>query len=256
MAAYFGPNNATSITANSLNINGIVTDNLRLYLDAGRRASFTTADDRWYDLSGNGTDVIMYSLGGTTYSASPSGSPEFTQFNGGALVFNGTTNFGKMIGGFTTSAAFTVSAWVKFTNGGDMGILSHCNGGPVGESWGVNAGKMYYMYYTSSWQTATGTSSVADGTWKNIVFAKNGTNMVMYINGTQDYTTTLTGSVTSLIASIGSKWGPCNSDSYGAGTDSYGSVFNGTIAVIMAHTKQLSAGEVAQNYNALKGRFR
>ena len=255
MAAYFGPNNATSVTANSLNINGIVTDSLRMYLDAGRSASFAQTASTWNDISGNGTNVTMYNLGGTTYTASPAGAPEYTQFNGGALAFNGTTNWGKF-SSFTSSSAFTVSAWIKSTSGGDMGIISHCNGGPVGESWGLNTGKMQYWYYTSSWQTATGTSSVIDGTWKNIVFAKNSTNMVMYINGTQDYTTTLTGNVTSSIASIGSKWGPCNSDSYGAGTDSYGSLFNGTIAIIMIHTKQLSAGEVAQNYNALKGRFR
>jgi hypothetical protein len=256
MASYFGPNNATSTTTvDNLNINGIVTSNLRLYLDAGRSLSFPQTGSTWNDISGNGTNVTMYNLGGTTYSANPAGSPEYTQQNGGALLFNGSTNFGKFSTIVSTSA-FSVCAWVNFTNGGDMGILSHCNGGPVGESYGVSGGKMYYMYYTSSWQSATGTSSVNTGSWKNIVFAKNGTNMVMYINGVQDYTTTLTGSVTSSLASIGSKWGPCNSDSYGAGSDSYGSVFNGFMAVVMVYTKQLSAGEVSQNYNALKGRFR
>ena len=80
--------------------------------------------------------------------------------------------------------------------------------------------------------------------------------MVMYINGVQDFSTTLTGSVTTSLSSIGSKWGPCNSDSYGAGTDAYGTVFNGTIANIMIYTKQLTSAEVTQNYNALKGRFR
>lgn len=255
MAAYYGANNATQQTVDINNVNGIVTSNLRLYIDAGRTLSAPITSATWKDISGYGTDVTMYNLGGTTYSANPAGAPDWSNSNGGVLTFNGTTNWGKF-SQFSSTTAFSVSAWVKFTSGGDMGIISHCSGGPVGESYGVNAGKMYYMYYTTSWQGATGTSSVNDGNWKNIVFAKSGTNMVMYINGVQDYTTTLTGSVTSGLAAIGCKWGPCNSDSYGAGTDSYGSVFNGNMAAVMIYTKQLSAAEVLQNYNALKGRFR
>jgi hypothetical protein len=255
MAVIYGVNNSTQATVDTYNLSGIVTSSLRLYIDAGRSFSAPLTSATWKDLSGNGTDVTMYNLGGSTYTASPAGPPDWTTSNGGILNFNGSTNWGKF-SPFNSTAAFSVSAWIKFTSGGDMGLLSHCNGGPVGESYGLNGGKMYYMYYTSSWQGATGTSNVNDGSWKNIVFAKSGTSMVMYINGTQDVSMTLTGSVTSQLAAICTKWGPCYSDSYGPGQDSYGTVFNGAMASLMIHTKQLSAAEVTQNYNALKGRFR
>jgi hypothetical protein len=255
MSVVYGVNNATQQTIDVVNISGIVTSNLRLYIDAARSLSAPQTSAVWKDLSGYGTDVTMYNLGGSTYTASPAGAPNWYDNNGGSLNFNGTTNWGKF-SAFNSTTAFSVSVWLRFTSSGDMGLLSHCNGGPVGESYGLNSGKMYYMYYTTSWQGAMGTTSVNDGNWKNIAFAKSGTNMVMYINGVQDATMTLTGSVTSQLAAICTKWGPCNSDSYGAGNDSYGTVFNGDMSALMVHTKQLSAAEVLQNYNALKGRFK
>lgn len=254
MSTAYGTDNSLPVPVTSSNISNIVVDQLRLYYDTGRTYSYPGIGYNFYDLSGNNTTVTLYNSGGSTYSTVTPGAPTFTRDRSGEFLFDGTNDWGKF-NAFNSTTAFSVSAWCKTTASNDMGLLSHCSGGPVGESYGINNGKMQYWYYTSSWQTATGTTSVNDGSWKNIVFAKNGTNMVMYINGVQDYTTTLTGSVTSSLACICSKWGPCSSDSYGAGTDSYGSVFNGTFAILMVHTKQLSSTEVLQNYNNLKRRF-
>lgn len=254
MSTTYGTNNDIQAPVTVSNISNIVTNQLRLYYDLARSNSYPGSGAILYDISGNNTHATMYNAGGTTYSTLPVGPPTYIKTNLGEFVFDGVNDWGKFTT-FTTTAAFSVSAWVKFTNAGDRGILSHCSGGPVGESYGFNGGKMFYQYYTNNaWQAATGTTSVNDGAWKNIVFAKNGTNMVMYINGVQDFTTTLVGSVTSSINTIGSKWGPCNSDNYGAGTDSY-PVFSGSLATLMLHTKQLSASEVLQNYNNLKSRF-
>lgn len=251
MSTFYGVNNNdSSVRA----LSNIVTDSLRLYLDAGRNSSYPQSGSTWYDLSGNGTNVTFYKEGGTTYTTYNPGPPTFTTTRLGEFTFDGVNDWGKFTA-FSSTTAFTVSAWINTTSSGDIGLLSHCSGGPVGETYGLNAGKMYHMYYTTSWQTATGTTSVNTGTWKNIVFARNGTAMVMYINGAQDYSTTLTGSTTSLVNCIGTRWGPCNSDSYGAGTDTYGTVFNGKVAILMIHTKQLSATEVLQNYNSTKSRF-
>lgn len=254
MAIHYSSNNNTAVPVTISNVNNIVTDQLRLYYDAGRTYSYPGTGPILYDLSGNGTNVTLYSLGGTTYSTTSPSPPSFTTDRRGELGFDGINDWGKFTQ-FNSTSAFSVSAWFKTTASNHMGFLSHCSGGPVGESWGIINGKMYYLYYSGSWLSATGTSNVNDGTWKNIVFAKNGTNMVMYINGVQDFTTTLSANVTSAIACICSSWGPCNSDSYGAGTDSYGTVFNGTFGALMVHTKQLSSAEVLQNYNNLKRRF-
>jgi hypothetical protein len=254
MAMIYGANNNIAATVVTSNVSNIVTDQLRLYYDTGRSYSYPGYGPSLYDLSGYNNTATMYNAGSSTYTTVAAGAPTFTSARLGEFVFDGVNDWGKFTE-FNSTNAFSVSVWFKTTSINDMGFLSHCNGGPVGESFGLNAGKMYYLYYTTSWQSATGTSSVNDGNWKNIVFTKNGTALVMYINGVQDYSTTMTGSKTSLLNCIGSKWGPCYSDSYGVGTDSYGSVFNGTLAILMAHTKQLSAAEVLQNYNNLKRRF-
>lgn len=254
MATFYGSNNSIQASVTVTNISNIVTDQLRLYYDTGRTFSYPGYGASLYDLSSYNNTATMYNAGSSTYSTIVAGSPAFTNTRMGELVFDGVNDWGKF-NQFNSTSAFSVSVWFKTTSANQMGFLSHCSGGPVGEAWSLKNGKMFYQYYSGTWLSATGTSSVNDGNWKNIVYAKNGTNMIMYINGVQDYTTTLSANVTSAIACICSEWGPCNSDSYGAGTDSYGTVFNGTFAIIMVHTKQLSANEVLQNYNNLKRRF-
>lgn len=119
----------------------------------------------------------------------------------------------------------------------------------------MNTSKMHYYYYTTSWQSAYGTATINDGAWKNLVWAKSGTNMKTYINGTLDADLTLVGDVTSGMNCIATSWGPCNSDSYGAGSDGYTTVWPGSIAMVMVHSKQLSSTEVLQNYNNTKRRY-
>jgi len=233
----------------------LITKNMALHLDAADINGYAGSGGTWRDLSGNNRSVTMYNAGGTTYTSNPSGPAAFAQSKLGEFTFDGVNDWGKMATSITVGSDVTVSVWVKLTDTLDRGLLSHCSGGPVGLGYGINSGKMHYKYYTTSWQTTSGTTSVNDGNWKNLVWSKTGTSMIMYINGVQDYSVTLTGSVTGVLICIGSYWGPCNSDSYGAGTDSYGSVFAGTLASMMIQTTTLTAAEVLQNFNALRGRF-
>jgi hypothetical protein len=251
MSTFYGVNNQDSSTKI---VSNIVTDNLRMYLDAGRSASYPGTGYTWTDLSGNGTNVTFYKEGGSTYTSYQAGPPAYTTSRSGEFTFDGTNDWGKF-SGFTGGSAQSFSVWIKFTNGGTMGLLSHCNGAPVNVGYQVTSGKMSYQYYTSSWQIATGTTAVNTGAWKNLTWTKNGTAMIMYINGVSDYSVTLTGDVGGNFACIGSLWGPCNSDSYGAGVDTYGTQFNGSMGMLMYYTKTLTAAEVLQNYNATKSRF-
>jgi hypothetical protein len=209
-----GPDN--TLNSNN-NISNLVYDSLLMYYDASRYYSYPNSGYNWIDLSSNNKNVTFYNQGGTTYSLNPPGPPVF---NGNSLEFDGINDFG-VFNSFTIGSNVTVSAWVKCTASGDMGIFSHCSGGPVGIAYAINNGKMSYDYYTSSWQNSTGTNTLNDGNWKYIVWAKNGTNMKTYINNVLDKDSTLTGDVSGNMRSIASKWGPCNSENYGAGTDSY-----------------------------------
>lgn len=251
MSVISGANNPTMATVNTVNVNGLVIDQLALYYDTGRTYSYPGTGSTWTNLTDTTNAVTLYNAGGSTYTASPPGPPTYSTNNGGIFQFNGTTNWGKFTS-ITAGSAITVSIWLTAGTGG---LLSHCNGGPVNLGYQISGGKMYYQYYTNSWQAATGTSTVSTGTWKHCVWAKSGTNMLMYINGVLDATITLTGDVTGPLCCIGSLWGPCYSDSYGPGTDSYGSVFSGNIGVIMVHNKQLSSTEINTNFTNQRFRF-
>lgn len=254
VGVFAGPNSDISLTVNQSNISGLAIDQLQLYYDLGRAFSYNGTGATVKDLSGNGRDATMYNAGGSTYSSTTPGAPSFNENRMGEFVFDGN-DFGKF-SGITSSSNITVSVWCKTTNSNrENGIISHCSGGPVNLGYSIFENKMKYWYYDTTWRTASSTASVNDGNWKNLVWAKSGTSMLMYINGSLDSTHTLNSSVTGSLVSFGCLWGPCNSDSYGAGTDSYSQAFIGTIGAVMIHSKQLSASEVSQNYTAHQRRF-
>lgn len=232
----------------------IIEAGLVLSLDAADKNSYRGSEVIWKDLSGNQLDATMYNAGNSTYTNSPPGAPTLSSANGGSFVFDGN-DFGKF-NTITAGTNVTVCTWCKTTNSTrENGIISHCNGGPVVLGYAITNGKMKYWYYTTSWQTALSLTSVNDGNWKNLVWAKAGTSMSMYINGVLDSTVTLTGDRTGQLVSVGSLWGPCNSDSYGPGYDAYTQCFDGSISNVSIYNRQLSATEVLQNYNTTKTRF-
>jgi hypothetical protein len=233
----------------------IVRNGLVLHLDAANVKSYPGSGTAWNDLSGNSRNATMYNAGGTTYTNNPAGAPSYTQSNSGEFTFDGINDWGKFTQ-FTFTSNISVSTWIKTSSSSSSkGIISNCSGGPVYLVYGITDGKMWYYYYTTSWQTATSNAFINDNNWKNLVWTKTGTTMKMYINSVLDSTITLTGDRSGIMNSIGCGWGPCNSDSYGAGTDNYGQVFPGTISSILAHNRELSASEVSQNFNALRGRY-
>ena len=219
----------------------IVPDNLHFWLDANYYSSYPNTGTIWYDLSNNAKNF-------TTYVNQTATAISFNSNEARCFTFNGTSNWARSAD-VSLGTSATVSVWIKTTSSNEMGIFSNCSGGPVALAYVIDAGKMKYWYYTSAWQIAIGTTNVNDGNWKNLVWSKTGTSMVMYINGVVDLTTTLAEDISGYMNTIGSKWGPCD------GTPSYGTLFSGQMANIMCYSVALSSVQVLQNYNAQKYRF-
>lgn len=254
MGVFSGPNVKQ---ANRVNVQGLVDDQLQIHYDSARSFSYSGSGAIWKDLSNNNRDATLYSTGGATYSTTTPTPPTFSTTNLGQFTFDGVNDWGKFSPQYTFPSNVSVSTWIKTSSSASSkGIISNCSGGPVGLVYGIDAGKMWYYYYTTSWQTAVSTSSINDGNWKNLVWTKTGTTMKMYINGSLDRTVTLVGDVTAIMNCIGAGWGPCNSDSYGAGQDGYSMVFPGSMAKLMVHSKELSQAEITRNYNNTRRRFR
>ena len=187
MGAFAGANNLTQSPVSVINISNVVTDSLQMYWDAARSLSFTSGSTQWNDVSGNLSKPFALrangygSNGGQALAALP-----LADDGGGSLVFDGSNTFGTLgtsaspssNSPYSAPSNITICVWMKSTDAGDKGFWSHCSGGPVNLSYGIGGGKMRYWYYTAPWQILDSNTTVCDGNWKFLVWAKSGTNMV------------------------------------------------------------------------------
>lgn len=89
------------------------------------------------------------------------------------------------------------------------------------------------------------TTSANAGEWLHIVITRNGTSYVAYENGVVKDTNTATANFVTTAAGL----------RIGSWNHSTGREYNGKLAVAAIYTITLTADQVLQNYNALKGRF-
>ena len=211
----------------------IVADGLVLNLDAGDSASYPGSGTTWTDLSGNGNNGT---ISGATYDSA----------GGGSLSFDGTNDYVS----FSPTSAnlnlfpITLSFWA--TPGGEVinkYTASSFNGYRV--SFTTNGISGYYFRsnssYTNNYDDSYGSGTV--GTFSNGVMIVDASGVKFYLNGL------LVGSNT---------W----NGSSGATTTSanlqlarYVSYRTGNIAQVTIYNKALTASEITQNFDALKGRY-
>jgi len=214
-----------------------VTSGLVLSLDAGNVKSYPGSGATWTDLSQNGNNGTLVN------------SPTYSSTNGGILTFNGTNQYGSTplsLGGYT---AYTVAAWIKTTTTGKE-IAGTYGAGNVFEFFILNDGKLSVYAYGATLSYRASTSSVATGSWVHCAGVYQGSTATLntYVNGALA-NGTLTGATvpTSLTVSASTVViGNVNSGSY---------FFNGSMGQISIYNRALSAAEIAQNYNALRGRY-
>ena len=222
-------------------IESIVTTGLVLNLDAGNTASYPGTGTTWTDLSGNGNNGTL--TNGPTYSSA----------NGGSLVFDGVNDYVRLANPpIQGTGSFTIISISKLTGG---------TGGRVVYGGGSDSTTGFYAHHyafngqggtkwISAWGSANSASlSVQDYDLTSYHYAAsvyNGSTHTTYTDGIQ-------GTVASKNDSN------LDNPSYWAIGSSGGAVggnyFGGNISVVMVYNRALSAAEVSQNYNALRGRF-
>ena len=194
------------------------------------------------DLSGRGN--FGTSVNGPTYSSSNSGSIVFDGTNDNIQLGN-TSNIVS-----ASQSQITVNAWVK-TNvvGVYKKILVNVTAGTASItgiyfSIGPSPYNTYFGVTTSGGQnSATYTQDISTTSYTNLCGTYDGSNIRLYLNGTLVATQALTGTLgTGGITRI-------------SGYDNNNETWNGNIAQVSVYNKALTATEVAQNFNALRGRF-
>jgi len=222
----------------------MITDGIVLCLDAANSKSYSGTGTTWKDLSGNNNNGTL------------TNGPTFNSANGGSIVFDGINDFADIsntsIGNFGTSN-FSTSFWAKASSGstGTRGVFSKYNphSGP-GTGWfmfcwdgvvwvritqDLVEPREYLQFYIS----------VTVNQWVNAVMTRNANNFSLYINGLLHST----GNSTNII--------DCSSEAplrVGSGYSS-GYYFSGDVSNAQIYNRVLSAQEIFQNFNAIRGRF-
>ena len=219
----------------------IKEDGLVLALDAANTKSYPGSGTTWTDLSGNGNNGTL------------TNGPTFDSSNGGSIVFDGSNDY---VGtNYTASFQdFTLCAFVKANNPGaktwediidsyDIDSSDWCritlsNGNPSLE---IDA--------NSTRSSVTSSQSALPNKWYHIVGVRNGTTGYLYINGVLDKQNSVTGNVIS--ADTDSQFVVGNLSRPSNLTEGW----NGNIAQVSIYNRALTASEVQQNFNALRGRY-
>jgi hypothetical protein len=218
----------------------IVTNGLTSCLDAGNSKSYPGSGTTLTDLTGNGINGTL--TGSVTYSSS----------NGGIFSIPNGHYISIPAAAFTLSGDFTIETWFRLTSNPSNFPSA------VFSSWGAfesSAESRYIVFVPSSLTinaelkggtTVTHQNSIVVNSWYHVALVRRSNVYQTYLNAIPSNTTAT--SSTSLTMSIDNWIG-----SYSQGG---GNSIKGDIAAFKVYsTYGLSAIEVLQNFNALRGRF-
>lgn len=219
----------------------IVRNGLVLHLDAANPKSYPGSGTVWNDLSGQGNNGTLIN------------SPSFVSSQGGYLTFNGTNQTASVVKPFPNiTGTITQEIWLYLnTLSGTRSVLHKGNHYSLQIS-GTNtytwADSTVYSYATYGTRTATGIGTT--GVWKQIVVTKDSSFSVrVYVNG--ELRDTRTGFGSSITARDSTLWIVGYSDTDTTPT----APIDGRVSCAKIYNRALSDAEIAQNFEALRGRY-
>lgn len=216
---------------------GLVSDGLTLHIDAGNSSSYSGSGSTWTDIAGTADNITLV------------GSPAYTSGTPSYFTFNGSTQYGTGSGtNVVPTTAYTKFVWFYLNGYLDNNLVSSNTGGHF-LFMGASTNRIYAGH--ANWNTLGGTyldypstATISLSTWYNAALTFSTTNgMTLYINGSQDSTYTAR------------KNAHAGNGSTNIATFSGGNLLNGRISQVLCYSRELTAGEVLQNYNATKSKF-
>lgn len=187
------------------------------------------------------TQALLDWTGNATITAT---SPTYN--SDGSFTFNGGTERLDISNSIPISNNFSWSAWIRSNNISQTQNIVSMNGPYFMR---ISNSRVRFNILTSDgWLFQNGTTALSSDTWYNLCMVWNGAanTWTGYINGDQEFSVSKSGTVT-----YSSLYGYVGYTPQG-GEQSY---FNGDIPVLYCHAKALSAAEVQQNFQALRGRY-
>ena len=220
-----------------ISLNGLV-----LCLDAGNTKSYPGSGTTWTDLSGNGNNGTLIN------------SPGYTSTNGGGITFDGTNDRGTFTSPITSTSNQTYEIWTNAIASasahGEYAYLLHNNDASTntGSSYltvGIKPTQQYYAALNGAYLTMSSGVTANTSNTVQIILTWDGSTQKMYVNGDLKDSEALTGTPTNFSATT----------SFGDYRASTFRMIQGNIYSIKVYNRALTAEEIQQNFNALRGRF-
>ena len=235
---------------------GSVTSGLVLYIDGANLRSWPGSGTTWYDVSGQTNTATMY--GSVPTSTDGGGCFDFSTVTGASssaatLGFTFTSNM------IPTTGSFTFCSWIKNppSSVGQCGMFSNA-GGADGYRYGIGLNGVYVLISGAgsvgySEPILTFSSSLSSTVWNNVVtvFDRVGTNS----SGTPQWQLYLNGVYVTSTNMVSPNSTAFTNTAPGLVRSACCGLYTGKIATFSAYNRALSATEIAQNFNALRGRF-
>lgn len=221
MSAYGGPQ--------------IVSDGMIFFLDSSNPKSYPGAGTVWTDMSGFSNNITLINNVG------------FSTINAGSLVFNGTNNYaeGTNSASLDASTSMTVSAWIRITNfSGLMSIVGKGSTSPAG-GWDFRLDgntQLNLVKYAITDQKVT-INALSANVWQNLCAVQGPANVTYYVNGSG---VGIFNNSSSFVASTAN---------LRVARDRDITYTPSNIGQIMIYNRTLSALEIQQNFNALRGKY-
>jgi hypothetical protein len=220
----------------------IVTDGLVLCLDAANRKSYPGSGTIWSDLAGSNNGSLINSI-------------TFSNLNRGVLVFDGTDEYINITSNSLINdclaSDFTYEIWTNPKTTGFSSGKIFAKGaflqttGFNGITYATSTQRFSLSYGNpSQGLIASDPGSVLPGNWYHFIFTRIGTTISFYLNNKLTYSYTNSYNFASTFPLRISGNSQPNPD------DAHQSV-----AIFRQYRRGFSSTDVAQNYNALKGRF-
>ena len=218
-------------------LGNIATQGLVLNLDAAIKGSYPGTGTTWTDVSNNGNNGTL------------TNGPTFSLADYGSIVFDGVDDFVSGSGVFLSTQG-TITVWFKTSNTYPNNYLlslpftsANNNGFDLG--FGGTTTFRGIITTTNGFAEITYSTTYSDNNWHMGALTYNGTSAILYYDGVARNSASTTGTIRQ----------QANGEFNVARFGSFGAYVAASISNATVYNRALSASEVLQNFNALRGRY-
>jgi hypothetical protein len=166
-----------------------------------------------------------------------------TYANNGSYTFNGSTDVIRVSKNLLSGTSdFTITAIARTTNISSTDYI--CGNYGLGNN-GLEfyfGGSKITLYAVGTY--LTGTTTLSSNVWYHLTAVRSAGVATIYINGNFEISGAMTGSIPTT-----------NPFTIGNGHDYTSEAFSGNIPYVKVYDRALSANEIKENFNALRGRY-